>query len=88
MQDRDTLKRHAALVDRMATALGVDLEEAALAGGVSVDEISDAVLRCTGCADPGHCEAWLGARAGAEAAATPGYCRNRDLMARLRPGGA
>lgn len=85
MQDRDSLKRHAALVDRMATALGIDLEEAALTGRVALDEISEAVLRCTGCADPAHCEGWLGARVSAEAA--PGYCRNRDLMARLRQEG-
>jgi len=88
MQDRDRLKAHAALVDRMATALGVDLEEAALAGQVNIDEISDAVLRCTGCSDPAHCRAWLEARAAADAAETPGYCRNRDLLHRLRPGGA
>lgn len=82
MQERDSLRRHAALVDRMATALGIDLEEAALSGRVAVDEISEAVLRCTGCADPTHCEGWLASRVSAEVA--PGYCRNRDLMARLR----
>lgn len=84
MQDRDTLKRHAALVDRMAQTLGVDLEEAALAGAMAMDEIAEAVLRCTGCADPAHCDSWLSQqRAGADR--TPGYCRNKDLMARLRP---
>lgn len=82
MQDRDTLKRHAALVDRMAAALGIDLEEAALTGRVALDEISDAVLRCTGCSNPGHCEGWLAATV--EAETPPGYCRNTDLMARLR----
>ncbi|TDK41242.1 DUF6455 family protein [Antarcticimicrobium luteum] len=82
MQDRETLKHHAALLDRMAGALGIDLEEAALSGRLTVDEISDAVLRCTGCAGPAHCTSWLAMRVGARAA--PGYCRNRDLMARLR----
>ena len=85
MQDRNTLKRHAALVDRMATALGIDLEEAVLSGQLAMDELSDAVLRCTGCADPGHCSGWLAVRA--EAQAAPGICRNRELLARLRRGG-
>ena len=84
MQDRDTLKRHAALLDGMAARIGVDLEEAALAGRVTVDEISEAVLRCTGCAGPEHCAALL--TAPAQAATAPGYCRNRDLMARLQAG--
>ncbi|GHH01636.1 DUF6455 family protein [Pseudodonghicola xiamenensis] len=85
MQDRDSLKRHAALVDRMAETLGIDLQEAALEGSVAMDEIADAVLRCTGCSDPSHCAGWLDGH-GHGAAQTPGYCRNRDLMARLRPG--
>lgn len=88
MQDRETLRRHAALLDRMAAALDVDLEEAALSGRISVDEISDAVLRCTGCSDPGHCRSWLSAQGAGGAVSAPGYCRNRDLMARLRPVGA
>ncbi|MDK3017503.1 DUF6455 family protein [Pseudodonghicola flavimaris] len=87
MQDRDRLKHHAALVDRMATTLGVDLETAVIEGRMAMDEIADAVLRCTGCADPGHCAGWLTAHAqGADQ--TPGYCRNKDLMARLQPGAA
>lgn len=86
MQDRDTLKRHATLVDRMATALGVDLEDAALSGAMAMDEIADAVLRCTGCSDPTHCSGWL-AEHGTGAERTPGYCRNKDLLARLRPAG-
>lgn len=84
MQDRDTLKRHAALVDRMATALGIDLEEAVLSGRMAMDELSEAVLRCTGCADPGQCAARL--TVPVETELPPGYCRNRDLMTRLRPG--
>ncbi|TDE36690.1 DUF6455 family protein [Antarcticimicrobium sediminis] len=84
MQDRDTLKRHAALVDQMVSALGADLEEAALAGRVTIDEISDAVLRCTGCNNPAHCASLVAARV----EVAPAYCRNRDLMARLRQGAA
>jgi len=87
MQDRDRLKRHAALVDQMAETLGIDLEEAALQGALAMDEIADAVLRCTGCSDPMYCAGWLAAHGGG-AKQTPGYCRNKDLLARLRPGAA
>jgi hypothetical protein len=83
MQSQKTLKRHAGLVDRMATTLGLDLEEKALRGELSVDEIGDAVLRCTGCTDPGSCEGWLDAHADSGASEPPGYCRNADLFAEL-----
>lgn len=82
MQDRAILKRHAALVDRMATAVGIDLEEAALAGRLAIDDIAEAVLRCTGCSAPEACPSWTEAQAGN--AAAPGYCRNRDMLARLK----
>jgi hypothetical protein len=82
MQGPNTLKRHAHLVDQMAATLGIDLEESALRGKLEVDEISDAVLACTGCANPGACEGWLDAHA--EGSDTPPeYCRNADLFARL-----
>lgn len=84
MTDVPNLKRHAALFDRMATALGIDLEEEAMRGRLAFDEIADAVLRCTGCSDPGHCH---GALATGEARTeAPGYCRNRALMSRLAAG--
>lgn len=82
MTDRQTLRHHAGLVDRMATARGIDLEAEALSGAISFDEISEAVLRCTGCSDPGHCDGWLDTRSGV-AGDGPGYCRNRDLLDRL-----
>ncbi len=81
MHNRDTLKRHAALVDRMAAALGIDLEEAALAGRLRIDEIADAVLRCTGCAGDGRCAGGPGASVGA--VVVPAYCENREMFARL-----
>lgn len=80
-------KRQADLVDRMATRTGVDLEEALFRGQVTPDAIADAVIACCGCADPDHCAGWL-AEAEAKgqiAPAAPGYCRNRDLLAGLRP---
>lgn len=84
MTDVPSLKRHAALVDRMATALGIDLEEEAMRGRLEFDEIADAVLRCTGCASPDHCQTVLAK--GDSRSAPPGYCRNRDLMSRLASG--
>jgi hypothetical protein len=82
MQSDKTLKRHAALVDRMAGTLGLDLEESALRGELRVDEIGDAVLACTGCESPGACEHWLDAH-GDGSDQPPDYCRNAGLFARL-----
>ncbi|SPJ28398.1 DUF6455 family protein [Falsiruegeria mediterranea] len=83
MPNREQLKRHADLVDRMATVRGIDLEEQALRGNVSIDEISDAVSSCTNCTNPEHCQQWLSGRERAEA--SPEYCRNADLFAELAP---
>ncbi len=83
MSHRETLKRHAGLVDEMATTLGVDLQEAALDGALRIDEISEAVLRCTGCPNPGHCESFLAETPAASR--TPEYCRNQELLQRLIP---
>ena len=81
--DRTTLRKHAALVDGMAEALGLDLEEAVLTGpDRSVEPLVDAVLRCTECSYPEHCSEWQGARTG-PASKPPGYCRNIDFLARL-----
>lgn len=81
MADRNLLKQHADLVDRMATTLGHDLQDAAIRGDVSIDDISDAVLRCTNCSNPGHCAGWLATRE--LAAHPPEYCRNGDMLDRL-----
>lgn len=77
-----TLRRHAALVDRMAETLGVDLEEAVLRGQLAPGALPDLVLRCTGCANPEGCEAWLdsqrrsSAKGASAASTTPYFCRN------------
>jgi hypothetical protein len=80
MPSHTTLRRHAALVDRMAGAMGVDLQEAVMRGQLAPDVLPDMVLRCTGCANPDGCEAFLDKAAAApkpEAAPTPPYfCRN------------
>ena len=80
-----TNKRHADLVDRMAHALGVDLEEKIMQGQLQIDTLGDAVLRCTGCTDPEGCERWLAVQEGV-AAEGPEMCRNADLFELLKRG--
>lgn len=76
------IKRHAILVDRMADARGLDLQEAALRGDITPSEISDLVLRCTGCTQTATCERWLDEQVGAVSAA-PHYCRNAHEFSAL-----
>lgn len=83
MTTQSTLAKHAALVDDMGSALGVDLEEEVLRGALDPSVLVDAVLSCTNCTDPSHCSAWLAAQTDV-AETTPGYCRNTDLLLRLR----
>ncbi len=85
MTSTSTLKRHAALVDRMATTLGVDLEQKAMEGQIDFDQISDAVMACTGCSNPEDCTRWLDAQQG-QAGTPPDICRNADVFARLKAG--
>lgn len=85
MPDTSTLKRHANLVDRMATTLGVDFEEKMLEAKLEIDDITDAVLACTGCSNPDGCELWLNEQQGV-AEAAPVMCRNVELFDRLRAG--
>lgn len=82
MQSTKTLKRHADLVDRMADARGIDLEEEILRGNMSIPELDDAVLACTGCSHPNDCAKWL-AEGGDPAQSPPKYCRNAEIFDRL-----
>jgi hypothetical protein len=76
------LKRHAALVDKMATARGLDLQEAAMRAHLTPGDLSDMVLRCAGCTNADGCEKWLDRQVGA-VSQTPDYCRNDDEFAAL-----
>lgn len=78
MSDRAQLKRHAILVDRMASTRGIDLQDKALAGEVSIDDISEAVLNCTQCSKPANCSRWLDQRS--LSAISPEYCQNSRLF--------
>lgn len=83
MSSRKDLRRHADLLDRMATNAGVNLQDAAISGTVSVDEITDAVLRCSDCPNPEHCESLL--QRSEAVGSIPEYCRNRDMLKKLVP---
>lgn len=84
MLSHKILRRHAALVDRMASAMDVDLEEAVLRGHLTADALPDMVLRCTGCANPDGCTTFLEqaeAHGGGTAVpTTPYYCRNAEVF--------
>jgi hypothetical protein len=82
MLDRATIRRHADLVDRMAEAVGADLQAAVLDGRLRPDALADAVIRCTGCCNPEHCGAWLDAHPEGPDAPV-GYCRNAELLTGL-----
>lgn len=82
---KTTLKKHADLMDRMANTLGVDLEQVMMEGRMTMDQLGDAVLSCTGCASPDNCQHWLGAQT-SPADQAPDYCRNADMLIRLRGG--
>ena len=86
-----TLNRHAALMNRMAQVLGVDLTEAMAAGQLGGEDWREAVVRCASCDDPTACLHWLSEQGAPEdhpgeasAEAAPEYCNNREMMARLR----
>jgi hypothetical protein len=79
----ERIERHVGLVRRMAAATGADVDGAMARGTLGLEEWSEAVRRCTGCARPGACGAWLDAHP--VAPETPDYCRNGDFLDRLRP---
>lgn len=79
MTTTQTLKKHAALVDRMATNQGIDLQEAALRAQLTPDDISNAVLACTTCSNPEDCTRWLDLTpAGTQK--PPSFCQNKPLF--------
>ncbi|WP_126974523.1 DUF6455 family protein [Frigidibacter oleivorans] len=82
------LNEHAGLVSQMARTLGIDLMQAMVDGRLTAEDWRDAVMACTGCAEPGDCHRWLAERQETGAAAPPAYCRNGDLMGRLAQGAA
>jgi len=78
-------KRHAELVDHMAQALGLDLDELVMEGKLDLETLDDAVLRCTGCTEPDNCEHWRDLQDN-EADEAPEFCRNAQLFELLKQG--
>ena len=80
------LDKHSGLIGTMAETVHVDLTEAMANGQLSGQELRNAVMACMGCEGVCDCAEWLEAhKAGADA--TPSYCRNAGLMARLQQAG-
>ncbi|TCL08852.1 hypothetical protein BXY66_0893 [Shimia isoporae] len=82
MPKAQNLRRHVALMDNAARRVGMDLQEAAIRGALRVDEISDAVVRCTNCPKPDACEAWLMKGPGTKGD-LPEFCRNKVMFSRV-----
>lgn len=84
-----TLNCHAAMMNRMAETLGVDLTEALKHGQFTSEGWRDAVESCACCEDPAACLHWLAdhdpdADLTQQTDSAPDYCNNRQLMARLK----
>ncbi|WP_247745052.1 DUF6455 family protein [Shimia sp. R11_0] len=79
---REKMHRHTALFDDMAHRVGVDLQDDAISGALTMDEISHAVARCCGCEAPEQCAGLL--RQEVPMGRPPNYCRNGDLLMRLK----
>ena len=80
----DRLDRHADLMYRMSDTVGADLGEALFEGRLSGEKVRGAVLSCTRCDSVEACEQWLAKHEGDRAQNVPEFCRNRELLARLR----
>ncbi|MEP2532748.1 DUF6455 family protein [Shimia sp.] len=83
MHQPNKAKKHAALLDRAARHIGVDLQDKAISGALPFDGIADAVLRCMQCASPNDCARWLETPSDVSGQ-PPEYCRNAGLLAHLR----
>ena len=69
------------LMERMARALGIDLELAVMDGHIDHEQIERLKLRCALCDQPDACSRLLLARPNMEAA--PDFCVNSKSLAEL-----
>ncbi len=79
------LTRRSGLVNRMADTVGVDMAEELLHGTVTAEDLRSAVFRCMSCSKNEECQHWMDLQE-APAKAAPGYCRNKDMLARVAHG--
>lgn len=73
-------------MNRMAKAVGLDLNTEAEQGRLSPAEVRLASHRCGECSGTLECRIWLQARED-QAAEPPGYCPNAALYKGLKAGG-
>jgi len=69
-------------MERMARALGVDIEMAVMDGNIDQNQIERLKLRCALCDQPDACSRLLLARSTMEVA--PDFCVNSSVLAELR----
>lgn len=77
----DRPAKYRGLMERMARALGIDLEVAVKEGHIDQVQIQHLKLRCALCDQPDACARLLSARPVLDAA--PDYCVNRKTLAEL-----
>lgn len=75
-------KRHYWLVQRMAAAIGVDLNAAFESGDLASDDWAQTVEACRNCDWVEGCEKWLAQ--GGEGSAAPALCMNRATFTALQ----
>lgn len=85
MGRRVDFAKHADLMDRMATKVGLDLHEDVLVGRLGSDDVIDAVLACTTCSNPGACARWLDAMQVPQDK-PPEYCQNIERFDEIKRG--
>jgi hypothetical protein len=78
-----TLFHHAALVNRMAQALGIDMSDALARGLVDGEDWRAAVLRCARCENTDDCLHWMAGQL-ETAEAPPDICHNAALFRALQ----
>ncbi|MEC8040799.1 MAG: DUF6455 family protein [Pseudomonadota bacterium] len=78
--DRTPEKNHTALFHHMADAMGVNLEKELLSGRLKLEDLSQSIERCKGCAGPGACKVWLEHATPGQEDLPPGYCRNATFL--------
>ncbi len=80
----EQLRRYRGEVEDYRTDLEMKIEEATLRGELPMDDLAEAVLRCTGCTNADGCDHWLDDHANGGAEHAPEYCRNARQLEGLR----
>ncbi|KEO55480.1 DUF6455 family protein [Thioclava indica] len=87
MSKARNLNHHAAMMNRMAQVMRIDLTAEMAQGRMSGEDWKDALVRCTGCTQPEACTLWLSEHDPEDEVSVnepPKYCENRLMIKRLR----